>query len=45
MCRKLIYLISLVLVTGLVGNTSAGLVGHWKLDEGSGTITYDSSGK
>ncbi|MBC8472995.1 MAG: LamG domain-containing protein [Planctomycetes bacterium] len=44
MCRKLIYLISLVLVTGLVGNTSAGLVGHWKLDEGSGTITYDSSG-
>ncbi|MFZ2148946.1 MAG: LamG domain-containing protein [Sedimentisphaerales bacterium] len=43
MCGKLIYLISFVLVPGLVGNTSAGLVGHWKLDEGSGTIAYDSS--
>ena len=44
MCRKLIYLISFVLVLGLVGNTSADLVGHWKLDEDSGTIAYDSSG-
>ncbi|MCP4260708.1 MAG: LamG domain-containing protein [Planctomycetes bacterium] len=43
MCRKLIYLISFVLVLGLVGNTSADLVGHWKLDEDSGTIAYDSS--
>jgi hypothetical protein len=43
MCRKLIYLISFSLVAVLAGNTSAGLVGHWKLDEGSGTIVYDSS--
>jgi hypothetical protein len=43
MCKKMIYLISFVLVSGLVSNTSAGLVGYWKLDEGSGTIAYDSS--
>jgi len=43
MCRRLIYLIFLVLVPSMVSSTSAGLVGHWKLDEGSGTIAYDSS--
>ncbi|NQT02723.1 MAG: LamG domain-containing protein, partial [Planctomycetes bacterium] len=32
MCRKLIYLISFVLVLGVAGNTSAGLVAHWPLD-------------
>ncbi|HUU16333.1 MAG TPA: LamG domain-containing protein [Sedimentisphaerales bacterium] len=41
MCRKLLFL---VLVLALAGNASAELVGHWKLDEASGTIAYDSSG-
>jgi hypothetical protein len=43
MYRKWVCLISFVLVANLVGNASAGLVGHWKLDEGSGTIAHDSS--
>ena len=48
MCRKMICLVSFVLVLGLV-RTSAGqgagsLVGWWKLDESSGTTAYDSSG-
>jgi len=44
MCRKLVYLVSSVLVLGLVSNVSAGLVAHWEFDEGSGTIAQDSSG-
>ena len=44
MSKKLIYLISFVLVLSLVlpNAVEADLVGQWKLDEGSGTI--DSSG-
>src|ERR1019366_5109600 len=30
--------------TGPVGNTTTGLVGWWKLDDGSGTSAADSSG-
>ncbi|MFC1633589.1 LamG-like jellyroll fold domain-containing protein [Planctomycetota bacterium] len=44
MCRKLIYLISFVLVLGLVGNAGADLVAHWSLDDGSGTTASDMSG-
>jgi hypothetical protein len=44
MCKKMIYLVSFVLVLSLVSNASADLVGYWKFDEGSGTIAYDSSG-
>ena len=44
MSRKLIYLISLVLVLGLVSDTSAELVAHWKLDEGAGTTAVDATG-
>ncbi len=44
MCRKLICLISLGLVLSIAGNVSADLVGHWKLDDGSGTVAADSSG-
>ena len=44
MYRKLICLISFVLVLSIVGNVSADLVGHWKLDDGSGTVAADSSG-
>ena len=48
MCRKLIYVTSLVLVLGMVGTVTAdltdGLVGWWKFDEGSGSVAADSSG-
>ena len=45
MCRKLICLVSSVLVLGLASDVSAGLIAHWEFDEGSGTIARDSSGK
>jgi hypothetical protein len=44
MCKKLIYLVSFVLVLNMAGNALADLVVHWRLDEGSGTTAYDSSG-
>jgi len=44
MSRKLICLISLVLVLGLVSDTSAELVAQWKLDEGTGTTAVDATG-
>ena len=49
MCKKLIYLISFLLVLSLVLTSTAkaaepDLVGYWKFDEGSGTTAYDSSG-
>ena len=49
MCRKFIFLTSIVLVLILAGLSSAqdlteGLVGWWKFDEGSGAVAADSSG-
>ncbi len=44
MCKKLIFLVVFVLVLGVAGNASADLVALWKLDEGSGTIAFDTSG-
>jgi hypothetical protein len=44
MCRKLICLISFVLILSIAGNASAELVAYWTFDEGSGDIVYDSSG-
>ncbi|HUU19671.1 MAG TPA: LamG domain-containing protein [Sedimentisphaerales bacterium] len=44
MCEKLIYLVSFVLVLGLISDASAELVGQWKLDEGSGTTALDATG-
>ncbi|MBW7992399.1 MAG: LamG domain-containing protein [Planctomycetes bacterium] len=44
MFKKMIYLVSVVLVLGLVSSVSAGLVAHWQFDEGSGTTAVDSSG-
>ncbi|MHC4354808.1 MAG: LamG domain-containing protein [Planctomycetota bacterium] len=48
MCKKLICLVSFVLVLGLaltsVVEAATDLVGHWKFDEGSGNIAKDSSG-
>ena len=46
MCKKLIYVVSLVVVLSmaLAGTARADLVGWWQLDEGSGTTAFDSSG-
>jgi len=45
MCKKLFFLASLafVLCLTLTGPASAGLVGWWKFDDGSGTTATDSS--
>jgi hypothetical protein len=47
MCKKLIYLVSLVVVLSmaLTSMTKAELVGWWRFDEGSGTIAADTSGR
>ena len=44
MCKKLIYLVSFVLVLSMAGTASAELILHWRFDEGSGNIAHDSSG-
>jgi len=46
MSKKLIYLVSFVLVLGLTltSTASAELVAWWRFDEGSGTTAVDSSG-
>jgi hypothetical protein len=44
MCKKISFSISLVLALVLAGSASAGLVGHWKLDDGSGTTAVDATG-
>ncbi len=46
MSKRLIYLVSLVLVLSVVltGTTKAELVGWWRFDEGAGTTAADSSG-
>ncbi len=44
MSKKLICLISIVLVLGLFSNASAELIAHWRFDEGSGDIAFDISG-
>ncbi len=44
MCRRLICLISFVLVLFLAAHAGADLVAHWSLDDGSGTTASDMSG-
>ncbi|MHC4587159.1 MAG: LamG domain-containing protein, partial [Planctomycetota bacterium] len=44
MSRRLICLVSSVLVLIAAGTASADLVAHWKLDDGSGTTATDSVG-
>ena len=46
MCRRLIYSGSFLLLLSLTltNTASAELVGWWKLDDGSGTTAFDSSG-
>ncbi|MFH1719929.1 MAG: LamG-like jellyroll fold domain-containing protein [Planctomycetota bacterium] len=45
MSKKLICLVSLALAMGVVSATRGALIGHWALDETSGTIATDSSGR
>jgi hypothetical protein len=44
MCRRLVCLLSAVLVLCTAGHAWADLLAHWKLDDGSGTIAKDSAG-
>jgi hypothetical protein len=44
MCKKLIYLMLCVLVLGVTGSASAGLIAHWPFDESSGTTVHDVVG-
>jgi hypothetical protein len=44
MSKKLIYLVTFVLLVSMAPNSSADLILHWKFDEGSGDIAHDSSG-
>jgi hypothetical protein len=44
MCKKLICLAFSILIAGVAGSAYADLVGHWKLNEGSGDTANDSSG-
>ena len=38
MCRRMIYVIFLVVMLSMAGGASADLVARWPLDEGTGTI-------
>lgn len=44
MYKRILALMSLIIVLGLAGNASAELVGHWDFNEGSGAVATDSSG-
>ncbi|MHC4242922.1 MAG: LamG-like jellyroll fold domain-containing protein, partial [Planctomycetota bacterium] len=44
MCRKVICLVSFVVVVALASSVQAELIGYWKFDESSGTIAEDSAG-
>ncbi|MEN6427729.1 MAG: hypothetical protein ABFE13_20430, partial [Phycisphaerales bacterium] len=44
MSKRFSHAIALVLVLSLASGAWAELVGHWALDEGTGTTTEDSSG-
>ena len=44
MCRKLICLVSLLLILSVARGASAALVAHWTLDQGSGTVAGDVTG-
>jgi len=44
MCRRLVYLISIITMLSVVTDTSADLVAHLRFDEESGTVASDTSG-
>jgi len=43
MCRKRVHSMVACLVLALASSSMAGLVGHWALDDGAGTIVRDST--
>jgi len=45
MCKRFVCLTSLVVMLTVVGATRAELIGHWTLDETSGTTSADISGR
>src|SRR4030042_4731763 len=45
MCKKLICLTSFIAMLVVAGVTRAELIGHWALDETSGTTAADFSGR
>ncbi|MCP4258586.1 MAG: LamG domain-containing protein, partial [Planctomycetes bacterium] len=44
MCKKLICLVSFILVLNVASSIRADLIGYWPLDDGSGTTVADISG-
>jgi len=42
MSKKLLVVLTLILVAGFVSNASAGLVAEWKFSEGAGNVVADS---
>ncbi len=44
MCKRFSHAIVLLVVLSLATGAWADLVGHWRLDEGAGTVAADSSG-
>ncbi len=44
MCRRLVYLISFIVVLSVVSDARADLVAHLRFDDGSGTVASDTSG-
>jgi len=44
MCKRTVFLFSLILLLGLAAVSSADLVAYWPMDEGIGGITPDKSG-
>ena len=45
MSKKSVYLTSLIVLLITIGATQAELIGHWPLDETSGTVAADISGR
>ena len=45
MSKKSVYLTSFVVMLITIGATQAELIGHWPLDETSGTVAADISGR
>ena len=44
MCKRTVFLFSLIILLGLAAVSSADLVAYWPMDEGIGEITPDKTG-
>ena len=42
--KHILPVIAAMLLGPIVGSASAKLVGHWRMNEGGGTVAYDTSG-